>query len=139
MAESRLTAHDRLCALRNLGVPACFVGFCAIEVLASWHALSHSAPPNAGVLLISFQLYALFIELCFFVGFRCVRERIVLIIAILTSVRGLIFSAVRSLRVFFAPSESISLVFWMFAFVVSASMLFSALRTRRTAAPGKLS
>jgi hypothetical protein len=125
--------HDLYCANRSLGTAWLFVAFCGIEALVCWRALGKPRPVDSGAFFLFFQAYALLLVAFLFVAFKCVRERLVLGLALVTSVRALSFGFAPRLVSLTAGLVSWTpLALWLTAFVVSLSMLASASRNTRS-------
>ena len=123
--------HDRYCANRNVATAAIFVAGCAWVLVGFWmawirpHATDYGAP-------------SLFSQACVFFGvgfgftiFKCLRERVVIALWLLTPARALLFAAVSGLANFSGFAYRVDLAASVIALAVSISMLVSALRRRK--------
>lgn len=117
--------HDHFCATRSVVAAAIFVGSCALVLVAGWRELGRF--PTVGAFT---QVYLILgIGICLAV-FKCVRERVVFGLWLLTPARVLLFAADPGLANWSGFAYRVDLVASAFALVVSISMLISALRRR---------
>lgn len=117
--------HDHFCATRSAGVAAIFVGSCALVLVAGWRALGRSATVGAFT-----HIYTILGGVFCLVIFRCVRERIVFGLWLLTPARALFFAANPNLANWSVFAYRVDLGASAIALAVSVSMLISALRRR---------
>ena len=122
--------HDRFCANRTVKTAGFFVACCATALLSSWGALGRSRPVDSSAFFVFFQIYILFVIGVLFTVFKCLRERVVLGLALLPPIRVLSFRAAPSLRTLAGLVGQFDFVVSLVALVVSVSMLISALRSR---------
>ena len=120
--------HARRCAVRNIPTALFFVMFCGLEVYLSWKILGRP-----------FQAYNFFavlrnvvvIAACAqsLMMFTCFRERLVVGTVLVRFAIGLVFGFV---PLFVNPIAGLlrfgNLALWVFALLVSLSMLFSAIQ-----------
>jgi hypothetical protein len=128
-ASTRL--HGLSCANRSPGTAWLFIAFCGIEALACWRSLAKPRQLHPGAFFVFFQVYALLVTVFLFAALKCVRERLVLGLALVDCVGALSFEFAPGLASFTAGMPNwINLALWLIAFVVSVSMLASASRKR---------
>lgn len=117
--------HDHFCATRSVGAAAIFVGSCTLVLVVGLRALGHH--PAVGAFT---QVYLILgIGFCLAV-FKCVRERVVFGLWLLTPARALSFAADPSLANWSGFAHRVDLAASAIALGVSISMLISALRRR---------
>src|SRR5437879_7219843 len=137
MAQSRLNDdHTRLCANRNIPVALIVVAFCVMEVALSWRSLGRNKPVEHDTLFFLGPMIAIAVLALLFAGFTCLRERLVLALAIIKLATGLVSG--------FAPalvSSTSSLVkrgglmLWVIATGLSVSMLVSSAKLKHSPPP----
>jgi hypothetical protein len=122
--------HNHYCANRSVGIAAIFVGYCAMLLFAVWRAwIGKPHPPDSGAFFLAYQAIAIFVAVVFFTAFKCLRERVVIGLSLLTPVTALSFAALPRLASFRPMTQCVKLAAWTAALVISLSMLASALRS----------
>jgi hypothetical protein len=122
--------HDRYCANRNVATAAIFVAGCAWVLVGFWMAWVRPHTTDFGGHSLFNQAYVIFgVGLCFTI-FKCLRERVVLALWLLTPARVLFFAAVSGLANWAGFAYRLDLAASAIALVISASMLISAVRRK---------
>jgi hypothetical protein len=133
-ANSRLTFHERCCAVRDLRIGLLFVAIFALESLLAWRGLNRPVQ-RISLFELPFVILAFLVVGRFFWMFRCLRERLVLgfgMIAFAISVTlgffpGFMESPLgETLKIY-------KLVLWFLSFVISASMIVPSNEARKSA------
>lgn len=128
--------HGLNCANRRPGTAWLFIAFCGVMTLACWRSLGKPRQPHPGAFFVFFQVYVLLFYAFLFAALKCVRERLVLGLAVVHSVGALSFELAPGLASFTAGIPNwVNLALWLTAFVVSLSMLASASQMRRGLTP----
>lgn len=123
------SSHAHFCATRNPRVSAFFVAVCGTMLLLSLRSPSARQGLGKGMFVLVFEAYALVLIGLLFLRFRCVRERAILGLAMLTPIRILIFGFAPTIGFRFAGLAGwCNLAVWSTAFTLSVTMLGSALR-----------
>lgn len=123
--------HNSFCANRSVRTAAIFVAWCAIVAFAGWRGVEGKPhPPDSGAFFIFGEAIALLVAGLLFTMFKCLRERAVIGLSLLTPVGALLFVALPSLARFRPIWDGIDSAVWITALVISVSMLASALRRR---------
>jgi len=117
--------HAHFCATRSLAAAVIFVVCCAVVLATGWRVLGRS--PEVGTFT---HLYAILGGLFCLVVFKCVRERVVFGLWLLSPTRALFFAAVPSLGNWSSFAYRVDLAASAVALVVSISMLMFTLRGR---------
>jgi hypothetical protein len=126
---SRTVAHSRSCAARNWTTSLLFLLFCGFEALLCWRELAQPLPDyRASIVLLLGYDFVVFLLADLMLSFRCLRERIVLTLGLVSFVKAvavgvapwLFASNARAVREF-------SFILWAAASLVSLSLLKSAL------------
>jgi hypothetical protein len=118
-------SHNHFCANRSVKVGAIFVGSCVLVLVAGWRALGRS--PTTG--MFTHALLILGLGFCLAV-FKCIQERVVLGLSLLTPATALLLAGAPSLANWSSFAYRLDLAAAAFALVVSISMLMSTLRGR---------
>lgn len=125
----RESVHLRFCATRNVSASAIFIALCGIMLLVSIRNLNVRQHPEESWFLLAFEAYVLVMLCVFLRDFTCLRERIVLGLAILPFVKALIFRFAPTIGLQLAGLAAwFELADWSAAFVVSVTMFGSAVR-----------
>lgn len=122
--------HDRFCANRSVALAVIFVSFCALVLIAFWRASGTPPAEDSGVLSLLFEGCVIFGLGLSFTVFKCVRERVVIALSLLTPLRELLFAAAPKLANWRDFAYRLDLSASIIAMVISISMLISALRRR---------
>lgn len=121
--------HTRLCANRNIRVALIVVAFCGMEVALSWRSLGGNKPVEHDTSFFLGHVIAIAGLSVLFAGFRCLRERLVLALAIIKFATGLVSgfapALVSSTSSFVKRGD---LMLWVIATGLSISMLVSSVR-----------
>jgi hypothetical protein len=132
MNQDHTSLHNSFCANRSVGTALIFVAFFAILVFAGWREASGKPhPPDTGAFSLFFDVIVLLVIGLLFAEFKCLRERVVIALNMLTPVAALSFDALPSLARFRPIVDRIDFAFSAAALVISISMLISAFRSRR--------
>lgn len=138
MTKSRLDAdHGRLCANRNIRVALIVVAFCGMEVALSWRSLGRNTPIEHDTMFFLGHVIAIAVLVLLFTGFRCLRERLVLVLAMVKFAIGLVSGlapALVSSTSNFAKRGDLAL--WVIAAALSVSMFVSSVKLKYFPAPG---
>lgn len=120
--------HAHYCANRKVGSALVVVAFCALEVFLSWRLLGREfSAYRVNGLLADLILIGVGVRLILI--FRCLRERIVIGVAIVRGFVGLISMAIPNLLNPFAGTVRFGIVsLWVLAFLVGLSMLVDSVR-----------
>lgn len=129
--ENRSNYHSRLCALRNVKTAVIFLLFCVLQAWMGWREIGESVAPAGQSLIFYIAEIAVIAALVdFIVALKCLRERLVLGLAIFSFLLGLVGSlAPRALSAI--PSASVKdlqFLLWLAASLVSVTLVYSAFR-----------
>jgi hypothetical protein len=124
--------HDRYCANRNVATAAIFVAGCAWTLVGFWMAWvrPHTHTTDYGAPSLFFQACVIFGVGFGFTIFKCLRERVVITLWLLTPARAVLFAAVPRLANWSSFAYRLDLATSIIALVVSISMLTSAIQGR---------
>jgi hypothetical protein len=126
--------HNSFCANRSIGTAAILVAACAVMVFAGWRGASGKPhPPDSGVFFFFYEALAIWIAGMLFIEFKCLRERTVIGLSLVTSVGPFAYAALPSLARFRPTVNWIEFAAWTTAFFISLSMLISTFRSRKPA------
>ena len=132
VSQQSSTYHSRFCALRHWKVALTFFLFCVLQVILRWRELGK--PPQGEQQSVIFYVAVVAIIATLgqlVIALKCFRERVVLILAIVSGtfilVKALWPAQIAAVAV---TSERALLTLWIVASAVSLSMLVSALRGR---------
>jgi hypothetical protein len=122
--------HNPYCANRNVVTASILVGGCAWVLVGFWNGSRKPHTVDSGA-------FSLFIDACILLGvgfavtiFKCIRERIVIALWLLGPAMDLLFAAISGLAKWAGFAYRLELAAYAIAFIVSISMLTSALRGR---------
>lgn len=131
MTGLRSGDHERLCPNRNLPMALIVVAFCGMELVLSWRSLGRSSPIEHDKLFFLGPVIAIAVLAMLFVEFRCIRERLVLALAMIRLATGLVSTLAPG---FVNPTSKLVrgsyLLLWVIATVISMSMLVSAAKLK---------
>jgi hypothetical protein len=126
-------AHLRLCANKHAWIALIFVAFSALELVLSWRPLVRDNPHDRNWALIMGLIVTIAVLGQLLVVFKCLRERLVLCLAIASFARGLLLLLVPPLAVRLSAKliTGGNIVLWTVATMLSLSILLSSLRQKR--------
>jgi hypothetical protein len=131
MTGHRSGDHERLCANRNLPMALIVVVFCGMELVLSWRSLGRSSPVEHDKLFFLGPVIGIAVLAMLFAEFKCIRERLVLALAMIRFATGLVSNLAPGLV---NPTSKLLkgsyLLLWIIATVISISMLVSSAKLK---------
>ena len=124
--KSKVDEHARLCAVRNVVSSLSFVGACLLMVYLSWTELGKPFHKLSNYYLF-WMVISIWVDYELLLLFRCIRERLILCLGLLVSLRALLsrFAPI-ALNQFAIPVRQTFLLLWIIGLLTSFSMFFSA-------------
>jgi len=125
--------HAKNCATRNLGVALIFVAICGWILYLNWRDLNK---PYREPSLYALFLYILSIIVSYQMLqiFSCLREQLVIALNLLIGFRGVVMKIIPNVLIHLVfPLRLTFLVLWVFALLVSLTMIVSAASAPKTA------